>query len=300
MSIVGRVISKVAGGSRRTRDGSADAAGQNLDNLLDTPGARELYDQVAAVPFWFHSIDLGHGITTPGHKSPETHRMELARFRLPDLRGKSVLDIGAWDGFYSFTAERLGAARVVALDKHVWSLDWEAKRRYKAECKEKSIPPQPYNLVPELWRTEELPGKRGFDLAHEALQSQVEASVNDFMKMDLELLGQFDVVFYLGVLYHMENPLEGLRRLRCVTKEVAVIETEAIAIRGFESTPLCEFFPLHAKLAGDPTNFWAPNAPALVGLCETAGFRKVEILGDPPAPTREKITRHRLVAHVFV
>src|SRR3954454_18825307 len=109
-------------------------------NRRDSPEARELHRNVAAIPYWFHSIDLGMGVVTPGFKSSRSHRKELASFRLPDLRGKSVLDIGAWDGFYSFAAERLGAARVVALDHHVWGLDWEAKHRYKAECQARGIP----------------------------------------------------------------------------------------------------------------------------------------------------------------
>ncbi len=211
-----------------------------------------------------------------------------------------MLDIGAWDGFYSFAAERLGAARVVALDHHVWGLDREAKNRYKADCKEKGILQQHPRQVAGLWRFDELPGKRGFDIAHAALQSRVEAVVCDLMKMDVRLLGQFDVVLYLGVLYHMENPLESLRLVREVTREVAIIETEAVAVGGHDDRPLCEFFPPHAKLMDDPTNFWAPNAPALIGLCETAGFSRVQVLTTPPAAKRGKIARYRLVAHAFV
>jgi predicted nicotinamide N-methyase len=101
-----------------------------------------------------------------------------------------VLDIGAWDGFFSFAAERLGGSRVVAPDKHVWALDWEAKRNYKAKRKVLGSLPQPYYLVTELWDFDKLPGKRGFDLAHDALQSRVEVVVKDFMKMDLELIAR--------------------------------------------------------------------------------------------------------------
>ena len=80
--------------------------------IPDSPEGRELYAAVAAIPFWCHSIDLGMGVVTPGIKTPAALRKELASLRLPNLRGKSVLDVGAWDGFYSFTAERLGASRV--------------------------------------------------------------------------------------------------------------------------------------------------------------------------------------------
>ena len=280
----------------RRRLGAAGRA----EKIEDSPEARELNDKVAAIPFWWHSVDLGMGVVTPGLKTPTAHARELASLHLPDLRGKSVLDIGAWDGFYSFAAERLGAALVVALDHHVWGLDREAKNRYKAECRNKGIPQQHPRQIPSLWKFDELPGKRGFDLAHAALHSRVEAVVCDLMRMDAETLGQFDVVLYLGVLYHIDDPLESLRRVRRVTKGVAIIETEAIAIGGCENRPLCEFFPPSAKLSDDPTNFWAPNAAALIGLCEEAGFRSVDVLTTPPTPRRGRVARYRLVAHASV
>lgn len=292
-------MSRVAA-KRKVESAPPDRATDKKPRIPDTPEGRELYDKVAAVSFWFHALDLGHGVITPGFESYDSLQLKLASLRLPDLRGKSVLDIGAWDGYYSFTAEKLGAARVVALDKYVWTLDWAAKRAYRAECKAKGIAPQPYDLVPELWDFTGLPGKRGFDLAHEALQSQAVAVVDDFMKMDLETIGDFDVVFFLGVLYHLESPLDALRRLRRVTKEVAIIETAAITVGGLEETSLCEFYPLDAKLAEDPSNFWAPNARALIGLCQTAGFSRVEILTAPAAPPKGKLIQHRLIAQAFV
>jgi hypothetical protein len=69
----------------------------------------ELQDRVNSV-VWYHSIDLGHGIVTDGYC-----KTFLEESQLPDFAGKHVLDIGAWDGFYSFQAERRGTARVVAL-----------------------------------------------------------------------------------------------------------------------------------------------------------------------------------------
>jgi len=292
MSLLRRLISG-------TQPGTQSGA-RTLNHEHDTREAREISDKVAAIPFWFHSIDLGMGVVTPGLKSLQQHKQELLSFRFPDLQDKTVLDIGAWDGFYSFAAERLGATRAVALDHHGWALDREAKNRYKAECKERGVPQQHPKFVSGLWRFDELPGKRGFDLAHVTLGRRVEAVVGDLMQMDLQTLGQFDVVLYLGVLYHMENPLESLRRVRSLTKNVAIIETEAVEIGGFENKPLCESFPSSAQLLDDPTNFCAPNASALVGLCETAGFESVELLTTSPKPSRTQIARYRLVAHAYV
>ena len=262
-----------------------------------TPEARELRARVAAVPFWCHSIDLGFSVMTPGIKTPESQATELRSLHLPDLRGKSVLDIGAWDGLYSFLAEERGAARVVACDWYVWALDREAKDRYKAECRAAGVPPQGFDRVPELWRHDDLPGKRGFDLARAARNSRVEPLVANYMTLNAADVGRFDVVLYLGVLYHMEDPLAALRRVRELTGGTAVIETEAIVIGGFERTAMSEFFPPEAKLSDDPTNFWAPNAPCLVALCRTAGFSHVDVLTPPPAVASGRLRRYRLVVH---
>lgn len=224
---------------------------------------------------WFHSIDLGNGVTTPGTGKPAVvHARELSQLRLPNLAGKSVLDIGAWDGFYTFAAERAGAQRVVSLDHYVWSLDRFQVDRYEAECRAQGQLPKPWHEVPGMWHPDTLPGRRGYDLAHAVLKSKAEPVVGDFMSMDLDPLGTFDVVLYLGVLYHMENPLASLRRVAKVTKEMAIVETDAVEFMGHPNTPLCEFFPSDER-DYDPTNWWAPNFAALSGLCKAAGFSKV-------------------------
>ena len=207
---------------------------------IETP-KDEIVRKVAKVPFWWHSISLAPGTTTPGFKSAEHLSQELKSFRLPPLAGKTVLDIGAWDGFYSFEAERQGAKRVVALDHYAWSIDWKTATQYPEECKRKGITPSHEEGFRKAWKPDLLPGKKGFDTAREILQSKVEPVVGDFSAMDLKPLGQFDVVFFLGVLYHMKNPFEAVERLAGVTREVAVIETEAIFLPGPEAHAFFHF-----------------------------------------------------------
>src|SRR5919202_3078365 len=249
---------------------------------------RRLQERVDAVPVWWHSIDLGDGVVTPGRKT-DGHdaflERELRALQLPDLRGKAVLDIGAWDGYYSFAAERLGASRVVALDHFVWSIDWARAIAESDEPDAAGVRFADLDAIAAVSDPERLPGKQGFDVAHEALGSRVEAVVDDFMTTDLDRLGTFDVVLYLGVLYHMENPLAALRRLRRVTREVAVIETQATELEGIPDGAVCEFFP-GAELADDPTNWWSPNLDALHGLCRAAGFARVETIAGPPRHRR--------------
>src|SRR5687768_11321825 len=100
--------------------------------------ADELRARVNAIP-WYHSIDLGHGVVTPG----DSKTAPLTGDELPDFSGRSVLDIGAWDGYYSFLAERQGASRVVALDHYVWGVDFAARQAYWEECRSRGALPDP-------------------------------------------------------------------------------------------------------------------------------------------------------------
>ncbi|HXE76452.1 MAG TPA: methyltransferase domain-containing protein [Candidatus Xenobia bacterium] len=138
---------------------------------------------------WWHSIDLGDGRITPGVHPLEELRRNYARLRLPDdLRGKRLLDIGCWDGFYSFEAERRGA-EVVAVD--CW---------------------QPKN----------------FFVAHRALRSRVQFHEMSVYEVSKQRLGTFDYVLFLAVLYHLRHPLLALERVCEVTRDVAVIESHVI------------------------------------------------------------------------
>jgi tRNA (mo5U34)-methyltransferase len=263
-------------------------------------GKAELEAMARSVPFWFHSIDFGEGVVTNGWKSASHLEYEIDSFRLPDLRGKTVLDINTWDGFYAFEAERRGAARVVALDLYMWAMDPIPHHNYWKECRERDLVPEAYHTMP-YYKPDELPGKAGFDTAHRALGSKVEVVVADFMEMDVATLGLFDVVFYFGSLYHMENPLGAMKRVAAVTKELAIIETEAASFQGLDEHALYEFFPSN-ELNNDVSNWWAPNEKALAGLCRAAGFSRVESVVGPslvPEMDRPPVTRYRSVVHAW-
>jgi tRNA (mo5U34)-methyltransferase len=227
---------------------------------------------------WFHTIDLGDGLITPGN--PPSVALSTAG-AIPDVRGRSVLDIGAWDGKYSFEAERAGASRVVALDHYVWRLAPAKMNEYYAQCEAEGRLPDPDLVEGGFLVAEGLPGKRGFDLAAAYLDSEVEAVVGDLLTMDLDDLGQFDVVFYFGVLYHMVNPVAALQRLYRVTGGVAVIETLAVHVPGIEDHSLLEFYP-GKEAAADYTNWFAPSEAALHGLCRAVGFTRVETKAKSP------------------
>jgi tRNA (mo5U34)-methyltransferase len=207
--------------------------------------SHDLEARVAAIR-WYHTIDLGNGVITHGI---DDSRLRLARVQLPDsLQGLSVLDIGAWDGFFSFECERRGASRVVAADYFSWHGSG--------------------------WGT-----KAGFTLAREVLGSRVEDIDIDVMDLSPERLGTFDLVLFLGVLYHLRHPFLALERVAAVTAERLILET-VVDMVGF-SRPAMAFYP-GRELNNDPTNWWGPNAPAVRGMLETLGFGEVRTVTPSP------------------
>lgn len=197
---------------------------------------------------WFHTIDLGNGVVTPGIDN--TPR-KLARIQMPDdLSGQTVLDIGAWDGFFSFEAERRRALRVLATDSYSWD--------------------------GAGWGT-----KAGFDLAREALGSHVEDRALDVMDLSPETVGVFDLVLFLGVLYHLRHPLLALEKVASVTARQLILETE-VALTGVPC-PAMAFYP-GTQLNNDPTNWWAPNPRALKEMLKDVGFTRIEVVSPPANP----------------
>jgi tRNA (mo5U34)-methyltransferase len=250
---------------------------------------------------WHHSINLGDGVVTPGGKTPGHHHDDLVRLHLPDLTNKSVLDVGAWDGYYTFMAEGAGASRVVALDHYAWSIDFPRASDYLARRHAAGEPILAFHNVADLWDPIGLPGKRGFDLAHRVLNSCAEAIVDDFLTMDLAPLGTFDVVLFLGVIYHLQEPFRAIERLRQVTGRVAIIESEAVSFPAEPSRPLWEFVDA-THFNHDPTVWWVPTAEGLHAMCRAAGFSRVEIVAGPPKWPRfrrQRAVHYRLALHAY-
>jgi tRNA (mo5U34)-methyltransferase len=254
----------------------------------------DLRRRVEEHPYWWHSIDLGHGIITPGHKPARVMAEELDALRLPDLRGKTVLDIGAWDGYFSFAAERLGASRVVALDYYTWATDPATIVWSGSNVPQRGRP----STVTRPWDPEGLPGKNGFNLARDVQTSQVESVFADLMTLDTAALGQFDVVLFLGVLYHTRYPAEMVERVASLTHEVMILETESFTVPGYEGLPLAQFFE-RDELEDNDSNWWSLNEPAIAGICRSSGFANVEFLAPyyQSLPSTPGLTRYRALAH---
>lgn len=200
---------------------------------------------------WYHTIPLGDGIVTPGIDDSPGRLAKIGLSR--DLSGKTVLDVGAWDGFFSFEAERRGAARVLATDSYCWG--------------------------GEGWGT-----KDGFELARRALGSAVEDREIDVLDLSPETVGVFDVVLFLGVLYHVRDPMRALEHVFSVTGEQLILST--LVDLTWWRRPVMAFYP-GTEANDDPTNWWGPNPTAVVAMLRTAGFREVRIV-DRYAPLRSR------------
>jgi len=138
---------------------------------------------------WYHSFDLPDGRHIEGCMPVEWERERWARFPIPaDLAGKRVLDIGPWDGWFSFEAERRGA--------QVTSVDREEQGNYLR--------------------------------MHRWLNSKADYRILDLYELPAAGLGTFDIVLCLGVLYHLKHPVLGLEIVAALAREVAIVETFVI------------------------------------------------------------------------
>jgi tRNA (mo5U34)-methyltransferase len=116
------------------------------------------------------------------------------------------------------------------------------------------------------------------------------------MECDLQELGSFDIALFLGVLYHMRDPLHALERLRSITTECAVIETAAIEVPDLDG-PFLEFVPGY-EINNDPTNWYVPTEAAVLGMCRAAGFTSVASVDRrSEAPRATGIVDYRLTVH---
>jgi len=206
---------------------------------------KRLQNEVSRIK-WYHRIDLGNGIITPGCSN---NQRKLKKIGLPkNLKGQTVLDIGAWDGFYSFEAERRGASRVLATDSFSWSGQGGGT-------------------------------KAGFDMAKKILKSKVKAKKIDALDLSPEKIGSFDIVLFLGILYHMRHPMLALERAFSVTRKLLILETHIDM--SWCRSPALAFFP-GAELANDATNWFGPNSLAVKTMLKVIGFKKVQIISSDP------------------
>jgi tRNA (mo5U34)-methyltransferase len=227
--------------------------------MNDSLSQDQIRRRVAELGQWFHNLDLGGVKTAPDHflgDYPEVKWQRFASAIPDDLTGKSVLDVGCNAGFYSIQMKRRGADRVVGIDMDEKYLD---QARFAAKVSGAEI--EFRNL--SVYRVGEL---------HE----------------------KFDLVLFMGVLYHLRHPLLALDLLHehvvgdlLVAQSMLRGSSDSIEVPPdfpfwqselFEKEEFPRMYFIEKRYANDPTNWWIPNRACFEAMLRSAGF---EILDHP-------------------
>ena len=230
----------------------------------------ETQGMVDACPGWFHQIQVGHGIRTPG-----THNswQKMGRLQMPDnLTGWSVLDIGANDGFFSFQAELRGPERVLATDHSHWTGEYEYVGK--------------------------IPGKKNhFETARELRNSKVEDQTIDIYDISPDTVGKFDLVLCLGVMYHLVHFTVGLENAISVTKKLIIIESAVH--KHTRSDDVCQTIFTPRPPGGGGTNWSYPNVECLKKMMLLFGCSRVEMVWPKDVKDVERPSC-RIVLHGYI
>jgi tRNA (mo5U34)-methyltransferase len=216
----------------------------------------EIKERIGDLGEWFHNIDLRGIKTAPHHFLGDYPRFKWERFAaaIPaDLRGMTVLDIGCNGGFYAIEMKRRGADRVVGIDSDGGYL---AQARFAADVCQVEVELQQMSVY-DIGRFEE----------------------------------KFDLVLFMGVLYHLRHPLLALDLIHeHVARDTLVFQS---MLRGADDEePVAEDYPfsetepfdrsgfpkmhfVEHRYAGDPTNWWIPNRACALAMLRSAGFEMI-------------------------
>jgi len=243
--------------------------------MKETLTEDQIRRRVTELGQWFHNLDLGGVKTAPDHflgDYPEVKWQRFASSVPDDLTGKSVLDVGCNAGFYSIQMKRRGANRVVGIDTDEKYLD---QARFAAKVSGAEI---------------------------------------EFRKLSVYRVGElhekFDLVLFMGVLYHLRHPLLALDLLHehvvgdlLVAQSMLRGSSESIEVPPdfpfweselFEDEKFPSMYFVEKRYANDPTNWWIPNRACFEAMLRSAGF---EILDHPEDEVF--ICRRTTLSHPF-
>lgn len=238
----------------------------------------ELQAAVDAVPYFYHKIELPYGIVTPGWAP-----LDPSAYRIPeDLTGKTVLDVGAWDGYWTFEAIKRGAYAVTAVDDFSDTVGAVTNADRSSKWATLELCASSMGFVKH--RHAPLTYKRQVQSHADVLIHCIHADIQE--EVDCESLGRAQVAFLFGVLYHLKNPLKALENVReLVLHKNGTIHIETAILDGCRSAygDKCytsddcsfEFYP-HDEYGMNHSNWWVGTLKAWCGLVEAAGFKNIE------------------------
>jgi tRNA (mo5U34)-methyltransferase len=185
---------------------------------------------VSKVPHWHHAFEIYPGLVTPGTYDPS---FLLEETRLPlDLRGLRVLDIGTSDGFFAMQLARRGA--------EVVAIDYRGKQDH------------------------------GYYVMELLNPVQIEYHTMNVYELADKQLGKFDIVLFMGVLYHLPDMIRALYMIRQCCQGALFVETHSE--NDFCRDIAAARYYKGSTLAKDLTNFWAPNRLCVLDMLHDTGF----------------------------
>ncbi len=245
------------------------------------PASFPLIDRVARLD-WYHSMDLGHGVTSPGRVD---YRGQAASLLPESLTGKRCLDAMTTDGFWAFEMEKRDAAEVVAVDV--------------ARASERDMPAQVRSQILEAGA--DYPTGDAFALACEALGSRVIRREISVYRLAPEVLGKFDFMFAGDVLLGLRDPQLALDSLHSICAgTLHVLDTYHTGLESFGETCLAEY-PMWST---DSRVWWYPSANTIRQMLRTGGFGSVtevaRFMADMPGASDGSPRRARVLMRASV
>ncbi len=238
--------------------------------LDDDPVARDMRERIAGIG-WYHTIDLGHGVVTPGFID---NRATVPLFGLPeDLTGRRGLDIGTYDGFWSFEMERRGATEVVGIDVDS-PLEHDIPRLAKLKAMRERGEQQDSHR--KIWNDQqasigiEYPGQ-GFQLAKQILGSKAERRAVNVYDVSPERLGMFDVVLISQLLLRLRDPQTVIENMFSVSRGCAIVAEPYDPQLEEMDRPVSEFTG-----TGVMGIWWRHSIKSMRRMMEIAGFDPIE------------------------
>src|SRR5438094_2232564 len=242
-------------------------AAERLEPIPETTDAERVVADVVAigartsvvecgrdsVPLWFHTFALAPGVYTPG--IARDHGYRLAVLGADRFAGRSVLDVGAFDGFYSFLAEVRGARHVVAVDNEQY-VDWVRAR---------------FGVT--------VTGGAGFRAIAGLLASRVEYRRMDVLNVR-ELGERFDVALCFGILHRVTDPIALLRALADVLAPGGEIVLETYGSHQTADSPAIEVHDPGDVYARDDYVYWGFSPEGLRRLARIVGLDEVQVVDE--------------------
>jgi tRNA (mo5U34)-methyltransferase len=274
--VVGPALSLLRQRPSRSRNGHHAAAPPPapVQSGPATPEARAVLDRIAPID-WYHTIDLPHGVVTPGFVD---HRNQVSHYGLPvDMRGMRALDVATFDGYWAFEMERRGAD-VTAIDIDSW-LEMDLPRRAMDAAEAVGAG---------------TPLGTGFAVARELLGSRVNRVAMNVYSLSPERVGSFDLVFLSDLLIHLRDPQRALEAVFSVVREggrAVIAEPYNLELDRFTNAALSEFRSYAGAL------WWLPSVATLKAMMTVAGFDPVTEVSRFRLDARDEQPIHKVVLH---